>query len=93
MNDTTSWNQWEDMHTDPQQIKRQKSACKKDLTPRQVNETDCSATFKGSHGNYITTLSNCKCRDFALRKLPCCHANICIALHMNCIYLNCQIPY
>lgn len=73
MNDTTSWNQWEDIHTDPQQIKRQKSACKKDLTPRQVNETDCSATFKGSHGNYITTLSNCKCRDFALRKLPCKH--------------------
>lgn len=73
MTDTLSWNQWNNIHTDPQQVKRQNSACKKELTPHQVNEGECNATFKGSNGNYLTTLSNCKCRDFTLRKLPCKH--------------------
>lgn len=73
MTDTISWNQWNHKHTDSEQIKRQNRACKKELTPLQINESDNSAVFKGSSSKYLTTLSNCNCRDFILRKLPCKH--------------------
>ena len=69
----TNWEQWNDKHSNSEQIKRQNSACKKNLTPLEVNQTNCTGTFKGSNSNYLTTLSDCQCRDFILRKLPCKH--------------------
>lgn len=71
--DTASWNQWNDTHSDAEQLKRQKRACESGISTLQINEADCSAIFKGSKGKYITTLSDCTCRDFVLRKLPCKH--------------------
>ena len=73
MINTATWNQWDDIHSTSEQLKRQKKACEKGLSPLEINESDCNAVFKGSSSKYTTTLSNCTCRDFALRKLPCKH--------------------
>lgn len=70
---TNSWNQWSDNHSDSEQLKRQNRVCDKGLSPLQINESDCSAVFKGSNNKYLATLLNCTCRDFAVRKLPCKH--------------------
>ena len=67
------WNQWKDFHTLPDQIKRQKSAADKKLTPVQINTQDYTGVFKGSNGQYNTSLSGCSCTDFSRRKQPCKH--------------------
>lgn len=67
-----TWLQWEsELHNDPEQIKRQKSAKSKELSPIEVRAF--SGIFRGSKKNYETTLSDCTCPDFAIRKKPCKH--------------------
>lgn len=62
------------IHSDPEQIKRQKSAVSAKLTPVSIDPTLCSGSFKGSRAsNYLTTLNSCTCVDFVRRKLPCKH--------------------
>lgn len=60
-------------HHDPEQIKRQKSACSKKLTPVSLDENFKCGTFEGSSKDYLTTLKKCECVDFSKRKLPCKH--------------------
>ena len=66
---------WDDkINEDVEQQKRIKTAQKADTTPTSVDLEAQSAVFKGSgKDDYITTLSNCTCRDFFVRKLPCKH--------------------
>ncbi len=67
-----AWNEWDNsIHTDPEQIKRQLSAAKADMTP--VSLKNDFAVFRGSKKDYETTLSACTCTDFAIRGLPCKH--------------------
>lgn len=66
------WLKWGiDIHNDPEQVKRQNSAASKDTTP--ISVSDYSGVFHGSKKDYITSLSTCSCRDFAIRKKPCKH--------------------
>ncbi len=66
------WYKWpEELHSDPEQIKRQASARKADLTPKEIKED--YAVFKGSKSDYCTSLKACDCGDFRKRKLPCKH--------------------
>ncbi|WP_455649072.1 SWIM zinc finger family protein [Enterocloster citroniae] len=67
------WGQWSKKHSLSDQLKRQSSASTAKLTPISVDNDLCSATFKGSSGRYIATLSSCECTDFRRRKLPCKH--------------------
>lgn len=74
MDDTKlCWNQWNGEHSHPEQAKRQERAMDKKLTPLIINREDLSGSFKGSSGQYLTTLSTCTCTDFSRRKLPCKH--------------------
>lgn len=62
------------IHSDPEQIKRQKSAVIARLTPITIDSVSCSGTFKGSRASfYSTTLNSCTCVDFSRRGLPCKH--------------------
>lgn len=64
--------EYETLHSSPEQLKRQKSACDKKLTPVSV-ESD-HAIFKGSAKTpYTASLESCTCADFIRRKLPCKH--------------------
>ncbi len=70
----SSWDQWSSIHQLPEQLKRQKSASEKKLTPISIDHQNATGTFKGSaKSNYITTLSDCTCIDFSRRKFPCKH--------------------
>lgn len=67
-----TWNEWgNSIHTDPEQVKRQVSAAKADMTP--VSLKNDFAVFRGSKKDYEATLSACTCTDFAIRRLPCKH--------------------
>lgn len=90
MINTATWNQWDDIHSTSEQLKRQKKACEKGLSPLEINESDCNAVFKGSSSKYTTTLSNCTCRDFALRKLPCKHMYR-LAYELHLFNLPCEV--
>lgn len=68
-----TWDAWKDVHDDPEQQKRIKSAYKADLTPVEISPDEGKATFSGHSGVYTTTLAKCTCVDFARRKLPCKH--------------------
>lgn len=59
--------QYSNIHLDPDQVKRQKSACK-----LHVVSID-SENFTGVINDYDVTLSSCKCVDFGMRQLPCKH--------------------
>lgn len=59
-------------HTNKDQIKRQKSAISKKLTPDFVDKDTQTAQFSGSK-TYTTTMEECGCIDFSRRKLPCKH--------------------
>ncbi len=60
--------------THPEQIKRMESARKIKAEKMELNRAQRSAIFAGSGKTpYITTESECTCRDFILRKLPCKH--------------------
>lgn len=62
------------IHSDPEQVKRQKSATSAKLTPISIDSVLCSGSFKGSKSsNYSTTLNSCTCVDFKRRGLPCKH--------------------
>lgn len=62
------------IHSDPEQIKRQKSAAAAKLTPVSIDPVLCSGNFKGSKSHiYSATLNSCTCVDFSRRKLPCKH--------------------
>ena len=63
-----------DVHDDPEQIKRQKSASEAKLTPQSIDHAHQIAVFKGSGKKpYDTTLEKCTCIDFFRRRLPCKH--------------------
>lgn len=64
----------DDIHLQPDQIKRAASAKKKDTTPASVDTETRSAVFPGSGKNpYVTTMHDCTCGDFFRRHLPCKH--------------------
>lgn len=66
------WLSWKpEVHTMPDQIKRQQSACDSKLTP--LSSTNGVAMFRGSKKDYSTTLTSCQCVDFGRRHLPCKH--------------------
>ena len=72
MNFTELWDS--SIHSDPEQVKRQKSAVSAKMTPISVDSALCSGSFKGSKSSiYSTTLSSCTCIDFTRRSLPCKH--------------------
>lgn len=62
----------DDIDAAPDQVKRQKSALK--CKPIEIDFENKCGTFKGSGKNpYHTTLTDCTCRDFFVRRLPCKH--------------------
>lgn len=73
MSSPTQWEQWNDIHQDPEQLKRQKSACKSEVSPVSIDFDDCSGVFHGSKTDYSTDLNECTCIDFSRRMLPCKH--------------------
>lgn len=61
-----------DVDSDPDQMKRQKSAAKCKVV--SIDYKAKTAIFAGSGKTpYETTLDSCTCRDFVVRKLPCKH--------------------
>lgn len=63
-----------DIDNEPDQLKRQKSAMDAKCTPSEIDYDNKTAIFKGSGKSpYITTLTNCTCRDYFVRRLPCKH--------------------
>ncbi len=60
-------NCYEDTHGDPNQIKRQKSACKLHVVSIDTEN------LIGVINDYDVTLLSCKCVDYGMRKLPCKH--------------------
>ncbi len=69
----STWEQWKDVHSSSEQKKRQERALEKKCSPISINKEEASGLFKGSKGQYVTSLSQCDCVDFARRKLPCKH--------------------
>lgn len=64
----------EELHSEPDQVTRIKSAQKKETTPDSIDKERQRGTFSGSGKEpYRTTLYGCTCRDFILRKKPCKH--------------------
>lgn len=64
----------EDIHNDPDQLKRQKSSLSPKCKPVEIDYDTKTAVFKGSGKSpYITTPSSCTCRDYFVRRLPCKH--------------------
>lgn len=67
------WND-KDLHTTPDQLKRQKSASEPKLAPIGIDTVNKTASFKGSSKTpYETSLYTCTCRDYFVRRLPCKH--------------------
>lgn len=63
-----------ELNSDPDQVKRQKSACNKKLTPINIDTETHVGYFKGSAKKpYNTSTYSCTCGDFIRRKLPCKH--------------------
>lgn len=60
-------------HSEAEQLKRQKSACSKKLTPIAIDRDSGTGLFEGSSKDYKVSLERCECIDFARRKLPCKH--------------------
>ena len=68
------WEKWpEFLHSDPDQVKRQKSALGIELTPVELNKVEETAIFDGSESRYFTSLDSCQCIDFCRRQRPCKH--------------------
>lgn len=66
------WKQWESVHDEPDQLKRQESACAAKLTPLSIDKERGVGIFKGSR-EYCTALDSCQCTDWGMRKKPCKH--------------------
>lgn len=65
---------FDDIHNEPDQLKRQKSAMSSKCTPTEIDHINQTGIFKGSGKNpYTTTLNSCTCRDYFVRRLPCKH--------------------
>lgn len=61
-----------DIDSDPDQIKRQKSAAKCKII--SIDYENGTAVFAGSGKTpYKTTTDTCTCRDYFVRRLPCKH--------------------
>ena len=63
----------DDIHLDPEQQKRIKSAKDAKLTPISIDSETGTGYFSGSSGRYTTTLNRCECGDFLRRRRPCKH--------------------
>jgi len=62
------------IHNEADQIKRQRSALDKKLTPIEVDKEGKTCRIKGSGKlAYEVTLDECSCGDFFRRRLPCKH--------------------
>ena len=68
-----TWEQWKDVHSSSEQKKRQERALEKKCSPISINKEQASGLFKGSKGQYVTSLSQCDCVNLVRRKLPCKH--------------------
>ncbi len=58
------------------QANRMKSAASAELTPLSLSQEEGRGNFRGSSGQYTTTLTSCQCRDFHNNRhgaLPCKH--------------------
>ena len=66
---------WDDnIHEDPEQIKRIEKSKKSDLKPLAIDEEKQICLIQGSGKEpYQVTLDSCTCSDFTRRKLPCKH--------------------
>lgn len=69
----STWSKWNDIHILTEQQKRQERAKEKTMTPISIDTENSTGIFKGSSGQYKTSLSECSCRDFILRRFPCKH--------------------
>ncbi|MCE5324761.1 SWIM zinc finger domain-containing protein [bacterium] len=59
----------EELHADPEQIKRQESAMQVNLDPMQIDLETSTCAIK----DYVVSLDSCTCKDASLRRLPCKH--------------------
>lgn len=67
-----NWN--EQIHEDPEQVKRLQKAQKADTTPDSIDLELQTGIFKGSGKKpYVATLDSCTCGDFIRRQVPCKH--------------------
>ena len=68
---------WKDREPDSMDARRLDNAKKAKIVKISTRLDNCSATFQGSSGaEYLTTLTSCTCKDFAInnkRKEPCKH--------------------
>ena len=71
--DRSIWDNWKDVHSDPEQQKRLKLAKEAACTPVSVDKEAGTADIIGKHGEYFVSLDGCDCLDFMKRKLPCKH--------------------
>lgn len=69
----TAWEIWNDVHDDPDSLKRIKSASLAENTPISVDANHFTCVFQGTHGTYNTSLTKCQCVDFSRRHKPCKH--------------------
>lgn len=67
------WDKWNNCHQLSEQLERQNRALDKMLTPLSINFDNNSGIFKGTKGQYNTSLESCSCKDFSHRNLPCKH--------------------
>ena len=56
-------------------------------TPLSVERAEKHAVFRGSHGEYRTSLSSCECVDFSKRGEPCKHI-LRLAMELGLIHAN-----
>lgn len=71
--DLLVWKIWDNVHDDDAQIKRLKSAKKAECTPLSIDHDECIGVFSGSSSKYKTSLTNCTCKDFSIKRKPCKH--------------------
>lgn len=68
------WALWSNsLHDEMQQQLRQDRAKAANYTPLSLDAINGSGIFRGSYGDYTTTLCDCTCTDFSRRHLPCKH--------------------
>ena len=64
----------DDIDSEPDQVKRQKSAMTSKCAPVSVDYAARTGVFAGSGKEpYQTTETTCTCRDYFVRRLPCKH--------------------
>lgn len=67
------WEKWETVHEEPDQVRRLERAKEAACTPISIDSVKKSGYFKGTYGEYTTTLLSCECMDFLRRHKPCKH--------------------